>query len=132
LKGQTVTLLFETPATIVRDERTQKEPTFQAIVSALLRRISSLSQFYCDTLLNLDFRGLVDRAAAVRIIKAHTQWFELERTSQKRHEKMTLRGITGEMSYAGALAEYWPFLIAGQFVHAGKQATFGFGKYSLQ
>ena len=40
-------------------------------------------------------------------------------------------GLIGRVTYAGELAEFVPFVGLGAFLHVGKNATFGLGKYGV-
>jgi hypothetical protein len=44
---------------------------------------------------------------------------------------MALGGVVGDWTLRGDLAPFLPFLHLGQWLHAGKNATFGLGKYHL-
>lgn len=44
---------------------------------------------------------------------------------------MKLGGIVGEVEYAGDLTPFAPFLAVGEWIHVGKNATFGLGKYTV-
>jgi CRISPR/Cas system endoribonuclease Cas6 (RAMP superfamily) len=45
---------------------------------------------------------------------------------------MQLGGVIGEWTLEGDLAPFWPYLHLGQWLHVGKNATFGLGHYQLQ
>ena len=44
---------------------------------------------------------------------------------------MQLGGLVGSANYAGDLAAFLPFVALGVFLHVGKNATFGLGKYRV-
>ena len=39
--------------------------------------------------------------------------------------------LVGRVTYAGELAEFVPFVALGAFLHVGKNATFGLGRYEI-
>lgn len=51
--------------------------------------------------------------------------------SLSQEQMMKLHGITGEARFSGELQPYLPLLNLGQYILAGKNTTFGFGKYLL-
>ena len=40
-------------------------------------------------------------------------------------------GLVGRVRYAGEMAGFVPFVGLGAFLHVGKNATFGLGKYRV-
>jgi len=44
---------------------------------------------------------------------------------------MKLGGIIGNITYAGNLEQFLPFIVLGKYVHVGKGATFGLGQYEI-
>ncbi len=44
---------------------------------------------------------------------------------------MKLGGIIGNVTYAGDLTPFLPFIVLGKYIHVGKGATFGLGKYEI-
>jgi len=44
---------------------------------------------------------------------------------------MALGDVVGEWSLCGELGPFLPFLHLGQWLHVGKNATFGLGRYAL-
>lgn len=64
----------------------------------------------------------------------HLQWFDWIRYSSRQQQEMTLGGVLGTWQLQGptqALAAAWPWLWLGQWLHVGKNATFGMGGYTL-
>jgi len=97
----------------------------------LLGRISSLSYFHCGQRLEVDFRGLIDQAAAVQIATAETHWEDWERFSTRQKKRIAMGGLVGRVTYQGDLGPYLPLLSAGEFIHVGKGNVFGNGQYRL-
>lgn len=126
-----ISLRFLTPTRIKSNGHLVSEPEFHHLVRSLLRRLSSLSYFHCDTRLDLDFRGLIGRAGRVERIQSDVRWLDWERYSSRRKEKMSLGGFIGEASYRGEVDEFLPFLFLGELLHVGKAASFGLGRYEM-
>ena len=62
-------------------------------------------------------------------------WFDWKRYSSRQQQEMTLGGVVGQWQLHGsaqALASVWPWLWLGQWLHVGKNASFGLGGYRLQ
>jgi hypothetical protein len=123
---------FKTPARIKSDGRLNDAPEFHHLIRSLLRRLSSLSYFHCGGRLELDFRGLIERAHLVKRISSDLQWHDWERYSSRQKQKMTLGGFVGEMMFSGDFREFLPLLVWGEVLHIGKAASFGLGKYTLE
>lgn len=61
-------------------------------------------------------------------------WFDWKRFSSRQQREMTLGGVLGQWQLQGpatALASAWPWLWLGQWLHVGKNASFGLGGYAL-
>lgn len=61
----------------------------------------------------------------------HLRWHDWQRFSNRQQRKMVLGGLVGEWVLRGAVADLWPLLWYGQFLHVGKEAVFGCGGYRL-
>jgi hypothetical protein len=106
---------------------------FRDLFGSLLRRLSLLSYFHTDEPLELDFSALVHAADDVPVRQARLGWREWTRYSSRQGGTMQMGGIVGKFRLQGeGLEPFWPFLWAGQWVHAGKAATMGLGRYRLQ
>jgi len=127
-----VTLRFLTPTRLKFEERLTDDLAFHILLRNLLRRLSALSYFHCGKRLALDFRGLIERAGMVRVTARALRWFDWERYSHRQETKMKLGGFVGEITFQGALEEFWPFLRLGEWVHVGKGTTFGLGQYRIE
>lgn len=79
----------------------------------------------------LDYRGLVQRAEKVETIRSTIRWKELYRYSNRQKKKVSLSGLSGNISYRGDLSEFIPVVRYGAAVNLGKQTVFGLGKVEL-
>jgi CRISPR/Cas system endoribonuclease Cas6 (RAMP superfamily) len=114
------------------DNRFVTSLPFHVLVRGLLRRISSLMYFHQGEELDVDFAGLIARATQVETLSEDTRWVDWDRYSGRRDARITLGGLVGTVTYAGDLNEFWPLLKIGEYVHVGKGAVFGMGKYRLE
>lgn len=132
LPADRVMLDFSTPTRLKFNGRwVEHGPPFEALIQRLLGRISSLSYFHCGQPFEADFRGLIDRAADVKIVNETTKWNNWSRVSGRQKQRIEMGGLVGRVSYAGNLAPYLPLLALGQFVHVGKGTVFGNGQYRI-
>lgn len=131
-----LTLHFLTPARIKSEGSLQTEISFQDLIRALLRRLSSLCYFHCGCALQLDFRELIEQAAAVRTVSSELHWQGQERFSSRQQQWIPMGGLLGSVTFAapdpGHLEPFWPLLCAGEWVHIGKGCVMGMGKYQLE
>lgn len=104
---------------------------FRPLFSTLLRRISMLSHFHTDSPLETDFKALVDAAELVSIQQADLHWRDWVRYSGRQKKEMQFGGLMGHFEIQGDLKPFWPYLYLGQWLHVGKNATFGLGRYAL-
>ncbi len=123
---------LKTPLRLKFDNRLQAELPFHLLVRAMLRRISSLMNAYGDGEPRLDYRGLVRRAESVRILENNLQWFDWQRYSFRKDEKMLMGGMLGTVTYEGKIGEYLPLIAFCEKVHLGKQTAFGLGKIGAE
>jgi hypothetical protein len=127
-----LTLNFLTPTRLKHQGRwVETGPSFQVLVKGLLGRISSLSYFHCGQPLEADFRGLIDRAAGVKIAESQTRWEDWARFSGRQQQRIELGGLVGRVTYQGALGEYLPLLALGEWLHVGKGTVFGNGQVQI-
>jgi len=128
-----VTLCLHTPLRIQHEGRPLRPEALapRAFLMNLVRRIALISEFHLDRPLNLDFHDLARRAEAIQSDKS-LEWRNWTRYSSRQKQEMILGGCVGAWTLRGDLAPFMPFLHAGSWLHAGKNASFGLGRYTLQ
>ncbi len=129
--NNTITISLRTPLRLRFDGHITDKIEFHVLIRNLLRRISSLSYFHCNEKVEIDFKGLIEKAKAVKQTTSEMHWFDWKRYSTRQEEWMSLGGVTGTVSYEGDLVEFMPLLKLGEYVHAGKGTSFGLGKYEI-
>ncbi len=127
-------LIFETPVRIQHQEHLMGPDAFQfrGFLAALLRRLSLLCYFHGETVMEIDFRGLLEQAETIRPKATTLHWYDWERYSNRQKTRMRMGGLLGKVVFEGSdLSPFWPWLVAGQRFHVGKGAVMGLGGYRL-
>ncbi len=120
-----------TPLRLKYLNQLQETLPFHVLIRAALRRIASLAEAYGDGEPDLDYAGLVRRAAKVETRQGDCQWLDLRRYSNRQKSEMLVGGLLGHMEYSGELAEFLPLLRFCEQAHLGKQTAFGLGKIAV-
>lgn len=133
LAGDTVTLHFDSPLRLQTNGRraTAEEFTPRKLLTTLIRRIALIHEFHGAAPLALDFKALAAQAETLGSDKC-LQWRDWTRYSSRQRQKMDLGGVVGSWRLSGELTPFLPFLHLGQWLHVGKEPTFGLGGYKLQ
>jgi hypothetical protein len=114
----------------------------RALVAAIARRTALLMEFHAGSPPTFGGHSSWGEAAKHATALADTltdtqelQWFDWTRYSSRQQQAMTLGGVLGTWTLHGSadtLAELWPWLWLGQWLHVGKNATMGLGRYTLK
>ncbi len=126
-----VTLEFLTHLRLVREKRIVRKLFFQDLYRSLLRRLAILQRFHCGLTPVINFRGLIDQAAAIKTVADETCWQESRRYSTRQKDYMSTSGLIGRITFSGDLMPFWPVLVLGSYVNAGKNTSFGLGRYRI-
>ncbi len=94
--------------------------------------MSALCYFHSSHKLELDFKGMIERAEAVKTVRKDLVWVDWERYSSRQDARMKLGGFTGMIEFEGDLTEFMPYLRVGEIVHIGKATSFGLGKFRIE
>lgn len=128
-----LTIEFLTPTTLKagstpgHDADTVREPAFHHILKRLRDRLNALASFYGDGPLDLDFKGLGAASEQVPTVEDRTHWVERSRVARRRGITHDLSGFAGSIRFGNAASQFLPLLLAGEYVHVGKNAVFGNG-----
>ena len=115
-----VTLSIVTPIRILVGGKPTSELTFSQFIRALLRRISSLAYYYGEVDDILDYKWLADQSRRVETVSDDFSWVTWGRRGG---------GFIGKGTFAGDMTEFHIFLLAGEYLHVGKGASFGMGRF---
>ncbi len=81
--------------------------------------------------LDVDSKGLIERAQAVKVKESNLIWVDWERYSNRQEEKMKMGGFTGSAAFGGDFEEFSQLILIGEQIHVGKGTSFGLGKYEI-
>jgi hypothetical protein len=131
--AERLTLRFHTPLRLQRNGHPldARAVTPRDLLVGLVRRIALLHEFHGPGRLDLDFSGLARKAETITDEKK-LAWRDWQRYSNRQRQKIALGGLVGDWTLEGDLAPFLPFLHLGQWLHVGKEATFGLGGYRLE
>ncbi len=118
---------FLTPTELKSGHQVVSRPEFGVLFARIRDRVSTLRALYGAGPLEIDFRGLGERAAAVRMARCEVGWKSAERRSAKTGQRHALGGFVGEAEYEGELGEFVPYLEAARWTGVGRQTVWGKG-----
>lgn len=107
--------------------------TTAKLLNALVRRTYLLLEVHCSYYALPDrdyFHALNLKARNIDIDVSQLSWQDWTRYSSRQQQRMILGGVVGDLFLAGDLMSFMPYIWLGQWLHIGKNATFGLGKYT--
>lgn len=96
---------------------------FSRFARSVMRRVSSLAYYYGECEFDCDFKALSIQADKVICVEDH---FSHETGGNRKTP-----GIIGYGHFCGDFSGLMPFLVLGMYVHVGKGAAFGMGRYEV-
>jgi hypothetical protein len=126
-----IKVTLETPLRLKFQNRIKADLPFHVLIRAALRRTSSLFACYAGTEPDIDYKGLLERAAEIQTIDNQLDWYNWERYSNRQKQRMPLGGMIGSISYKGKLSEYLALLDVCSKLNLGKNTSFGLGKIGI-
>jgi hypothetical protein len=123
---------FLSPTELKHEHTIVCRPEFPILFGRIRDRISTLRSLYGAGPLDIDFRGIGDRAAAVRMTRCEVRRQEADRRSTRTGQRHSIGGFVGIAEYEGELAEFLPYLEAGGWVGVGRQAVWGKGEIAVR
>ena len=126
-------LHFRTPLRLQRNGRALPPDRLdvRTLLMALVRRVSLLAELHAESALCNDFSALAAQCAGISDTR-QLAWRDWARYSSRQEQKMSLGGVVGTWTLRGDLSAFRPFLRLGEYVHVGKEASFGLGAYDLE
>lgn len=132
ISSDSLQLNFLTPTRLTDQNQLANQLPFDLLIRSILRRVSLLGRIHCGTSWELPFNEIIETAQkSIQTIREAFHWSDWERYSTRQKQRMKLGGIIGTVTYSGPLAPFIPFILSGEFVHLGKNTTFGLGQYRI-
>jgi hypothetical protein len=129
---ESVTVRFQTPTELKADGGVAGRPEFPILFGRLRDRISTLRSLYGAGPLEIDFKGMGERATRIELRRSEVVWEQVKRKSGRTGQVHPIGGFTGKAEYAGDLAEFLPWLRAARWVGVGRQTVWGKGDVRVQ
>lgn len=107
-----------------------EEISLERMIIGLAKRIILLSEFHSTQTINIDFTKLKNEIAMISEQK-HLSWRNWIRYSSRQKQKMQLGGVIGDWQLFNISPQIQKLLFLGQWLHCGKNASFGLGKYQI-
>ncbi len=119
---------FITPTELKHEHALVGRPDFGVLFARVRDRIATLNRLYGAGILEIDFRSLGERAAAIRMTRCDLHRLDVERLSSRTGQRHPIGGFAGTAEYEGELSEFMPYLQAAVFAGIGRQTAFGNGE----
>lgn len=123
---------FLSPTRLVVQGQLTETPQLADIVKALARRVFLLRYFHCGGCLEPVSTAFLEAAQSARLVHHDLSWQDWERFSGRQKRRIPIGGLVGRIVFEGDLGRLRPLLVAGEFVHVGKNTTFGLGKFRIR
>jgi hypothetical protein len=123
---------FLTPTELKSEHRIVESPDFKVLFGRARDRLSTLSAAYGHGPLAIDFQGLGQQAAKVRLIRSELRTIHRERRSSRTGMIHSIGGLVGWAEYEGDLAPFVPYLQAARWTGIGRQTVWGKGEIEVQ
>ncbi|RJQ63772.1 MAG: CRISPR system precrRNA processing endoribonuclease RAMP protein Cas6 [Desulfobacteraceae bacterium] len=120
---------FLTPFRYKSENRIGRTLDFPVFIRNILRRLTLLS-VHSPPVFTADFRSLVERAKGITALPT-LEWREFRHISSKEKKVRLFGGYVGEIRFSGDLAAFLSYIKMGEYLHVGKNTSFGFGKYRI-
>lgn len=101
---------------------------FPVLLARARDRVSTLRSLYGAGPLEVDFRGLAERAKFVKTVRCELRRVAVERRSSRTGQRHGIGGFIGIAEYEGDLVEFLPYLEAAQWTGVGRHCTWGNGQ----
>ena len=122
-----------TPLRVKQDGRLQDQISFDLLIRAIIRRWQLLCKYYsAEDYKSIETSEILSLAKNIPSGTLNLRWEEKERYSRRQGQRMIMGGMVGIMECEGNLEPFLPWLLLGQDLHIGKNASFGLGKYTVK
>ena len=118
---------FITPTELKTAGGLAERPEFHILFARIRDRVSALRKLYGAAPVDIDFRGLGQRARAVELSRFAIEWDHIDRRSSRTRQTHPIGGFIGDAEYVGELAEFAPWLRVARWTGVGRQTVWGKG-----
>lgn len=126
-----LTVTLQTPLRIKQHGKLLKPGVFNASVflTQLWRRAANISHFHGGSF-PADLPEDKPENIVSKDVRLH--WHDWRRYSSRQKTAMNMGGVVGEFTLEGEdLAQWWPLIWYGQWLHLGKATSMGLGRYRV-
>ena len=123
---------FKTPTELKSGDELAAQPEFGILFARIRDRVSTLRALYGAGALDIDFRAIGERAAAVQMTRCELRHIDAERRSSRTGQVHSIGGFVGHAEYEGALDEFLPYLEAARWTGVGRQCVWGKGELEVE
>ncbi len=129
---QDLHLHFTTPLRLQKDKNILGARDINAgiLLRNIIRRVSLIAQFQLGQALHFDVPHCNTLADQV-IEERRLSWQDWSRYSSRQQQKMELGGLLGHWLLMEVPIDLLPFVYLGQWLHVGKETSFGLGRYQI-
>ncbi|HDR1284616.1 TPA: CRISPR system precrRNA processing endoribonuclease RAMP protein Cas6 [Pasteurella multocida] len=126
-----LTLQINTPLRLQENGKVLSATTihFSRLLLGLAKRIVLLNEFHHQPI-QIDFEPLKHALADIKDDK-QLEWRDWTRYSSRQNQRMQLGGLVGQWHLQHVSSQWATLLYIGQWLHCGKNATFGLGQYEI-
>ncbi|WP_424408546.1 CRISPR system precrRNA processing endoribonuclease RAMP protein Cas6 [Pasteurella sp. PK-2025] len=128
---QNLTINLTTPLRLQENGKVLSTKTihFSRLLLGLAKRIALLNEFHYQPL-PFDFEQLKSELTHIEDSK-QLEWRDWTRYSSRQNQRMQLGGVVGKWQLNNVSSQWATLLYIGQWLHCGKNATFGLGQYRI-
>lgn len=128
-----IRIVFDSPTHLNRrGEAADQSPSFEQLIRGILRRYSDLAALYGPGRPELDYRQIVEKSKAICLKRSDLTFSRAKSFSHRKNALTPVDGLLGSIEYEGDVTPFLNYLMLGQWLHVGKQATFGMGQYHVE
>ncbi len=125
-KRKEMRLRFVTPLRLKHQGGLMGSFLLQPVLRSIYQRVN-----YLCSHMGREGSGLPPFAPAFEGCESQMRWQEMYRKSWRQGQEMSLGGLIGDVRVIGPSAQTAGLLKLGELIQAGKQTTFGLGKYEI-
>ncbi|MBF0226751.1 MAG: CRISPR system precrRNA processing endoribonuclease RAMP protein Cas6 [Desulfobacterales bacterium] len=125
-----IQIRFLSPFRYKQENRLGKPIDFKIFISRIFDRLNLLSVHSpLDT--PIDSKSYIADSNSIEVRQSNIQWFDWKRYSCRQDEYMKFGGYIGDIKFTGELNPFLPYIKMAEYLHVGKQTSFGLGKFKM-